>query len=106
MIFTTQLLCKIPLQLTDATIFVTASTYLLYNFHKHSFLIDYSEFKKIIATAKKIRLKISEVIGYSVAAILVIVYFFKLHRLKEFQVAAQRRALRSHFTILRMKAGD
>jgi 4-hydroxybenzoate polyprenyltransferase len=78
MIFTTVMLCNLPLHLTPATMFVTIATYLLYNFHKHSFTINYSNISTIVESVKKIRVRSYEVTGYLIAAILLVYYLFRL----------------------------
>src|SRR5688500_7096741 len=78
MIFTTYIINDLPIIFTPFTIFVTAATYLLYNFHRHSFHLDYSNQKSFIASLEKIDLKISEKLMYSISAVILIVYLFRL----------------------------
>ncbi len=78
MIFSTYIINELPLQFTSSAIFVTSATYLLYNFHRHSFHIDYSDTKSIIKTVKVIRLKFSERAGYLFAVLLLIIELFRL----------------------------
>ena len=73
MIFATDIINHLPLNFTPVTIFVTSSTHLLYNFHRHSFYIDYANMKSIVGSVKKIRLRFSEKAGYVVVMIIALI---------------------------------
>lgn len=78
MIFSTSIINRFPILFTPATIFVTVSTYLLYNFHRHSFHIDYSGRNSLVNSVKGITLKSSEKAGYTFALLIMLYYFFQL----------------------------
>lgn len=73
MVFTTFLMTGTTIHVTPFTILITLATFLLYNFHKLSFNLDYSGGKKLIASSKRLSFKSSEKISFVVAGILLMV---------------------------------
>ena len=54
MVFTTFLMNDLPLRLTPFTVFITIATFLLYNFHRFSFNLNFDGINEFIISLKKI----------------------------------------------------
>jgi 4-hydroxybenzoate polyprenyltransferase len=77
MVLATFLLNGIPIQITHFTIFLTCSTFLLYNFHIYSFRLDYSHFKKFLSSFRLLAIPTyQQVIFYLISLITIIEFFF------------------------------
>lgn len=73
MVFTTFLMTGIPIHLTPFTVLITLGTFLLYNFHKLSFNLDYSGSKSLVTSVRQLKFKSSEKIAFLIAVILLLI---------------------------------
>jgi 4-hydroxybenzoate polyprenyltransferase len=78
MILATQLMNGLPLRFTPYLVFLTASSFLLYNFHRYSFYMDFSAMKNLLASIKKLRIRKHEVFIYFCAVIISVSSFLFL----------------------------
>lgn len=78
MIFATDILNGIPVRLTHYTIFITCTTFLLYNFHTYSFKLDYSDFRKLYRSYLDLKISLAEQILFSAITIIAIIELFFL----------------------------
>jgi hypothetical protein len=67
MVFSTFILNGLPIAFSPFTIFLVAATFLIYNFHAHSFFLDYSSLNKFIASFKKLNISFSFLLLYFIA---------------------------------------
>lgn len=78
MVFSTFLMNDLPLQLTPFTIFLTCSTFLLYNFHVYSFFLDYSHLKAFRSTYSDLKIPIQRQIVFVFITLIAVYEFFRL----------------------------
>ncbi|MBK6399057.1 MAG: hypothetical protein IPN61_15845 [Bacteroidetes bacterium] len=78
MIFATDVLNNSPVRFTHYNIFITCTTFLLYNFHTYSFKLDYSNFGNLYRSYLKLKISISEQILFTLITIIAIVNVFFL----------------------------
>ena len=79
MLWSTLLMNDLPLSITPLTVFIFFSTYLLYNFHRISFKLNYSSFTELILSFRNITLKKSELWFYAISLCGLLITFFYLH---------------------------
>ena len=78
MVFATCLLNNYPVRFTHFTIFITCTTFLLYNFHTYSFKLDYSNFGKLYKSYMALKILPAEQIAFTFFTIIAAVEFFSL----------------------------
>jgi hypothetical protein len=70
MVFSTFLMNGLPVKITLFTVFLTTSTFLLYNFHRMSFKLNYASRREMIDSLRSIALHPAEFIFYILGFIL------------------------------------
>ncbi len=78
MIFATDLLNGIPVRVTHYSLFITCTTFLLYNFHTYSFKLDYSDFRKLYRSYLDLKISLAKQVIFSAITIVAIVELFFL----------------------------
>jgi 4-hydroxybenzoate polyprenyltransferase len=78
MIFTTFLMNDLPLRLTPFTLFLTFSTYMLYNFHRVSFRLNYSSSGDFLKSILSERLPVIEKIFWIISFLVIVACAFLL----------------------------
>jgi 4-hydroxybenzoate polyprenyltransferase len=81
MIWTTFLLNGIPVKVTPFTVFLSIATYLLYNFHRISYRIDFSGLRKFFLSLNKIHFTRNEKLFYvfSFVAMFACIFLLNFH---------------------------
>ena len=80
MVFSTFLMNGLQICLTPFTVFITMATYLLYNFHRFSFKLNFYDLKKLKFSARGIIIKPMEKGCYIISSIVMIGSVFLLHQ--------------------------
>ena len=78
MVFATYLLNNVEIKFTHFTIFLTCSTYLLYNFHIHSFQINYSGRSAFVKSIKALAIPVYEKVIFAFILFYTLFEFFFL----------------------------
>lgn len=79
MVFSTFLLNNIPLTLSPFIVFLALSTYLLYNFHRISFYLDFSRWRKFFDSMMKVNLGIAEKLFFIISISGILICIFQIH---------------------------
>ena len=77
MVFSTFLINNVPVNFTPFTYLVMFGTFLIYNFHRQSFQLNFSGMKSLVASISKLRISFV-VIFFSAIALFFCIYFFIL----------------------------
>jgi 4-hydroxybenzoate polyprenyltransferase len=79
MVLTTFLMNSMPLRITPFTVFITLATFLLYNFHRISFKLDYSGWEELKTSIRKVEINQKEKFFFLAAAIGIIICLYFLN---------------------------
>lgn len=78
MVFATDVLNNSPIRLTHYNIFLTCTTFLLYNFHTYSFKLDYSDFRKLYRSYLDLKISSTEQFVFTLITFIALYEFFLL----------------------------